>query len=877
MSARAGCMDDLIKDFLVETAEALAGLDGELMRLEAEPGNLAIISSLFRILHTIKGTCGFLGFSKLGRLAHASENVLGGLRDATLKATPGVIDAILRCIDAMKDLVSTIEATGAEGSADHVRLIAELDALCDARSAAQPGTVSPDMATSLSAGMPERVGQDAIPCALPAAASAIDVAAHARETSLAGQTVRVSVGLLEGLMTSVSELVLTRNQLLQLLRGAQDSAFGAPLQRLSAITSELQNSIMKARLQPVGTAWTALPRLVRDLAQELGKKIELRMEGADTELDRQVLELIKDPLTHMVRNSADHGLEPPAARRAAGKLETGQIRLNAFHDSGRIVIEVSDDGTGLDAGRIRRKAVQNGLVGAAEAARLTDAQIFRFIMRPGFSTAAAVTAVSGRGVGMDVVRANIEKIGGTIDIASRPGQGATFTLKIPLTLAIISSLIVGCGGERFALPQTAVMELVGAGPGDEHRIERINDAEVLRLRNHLLPLINLRSLLKLGNAGGPADDTLVIVASAGSRRFGIVVDQVFDAEDIVVKPVAPLLKSLGVYSGNTILGDGSVCMILDPLGLATTQGQTGDAADDAPDATVAQRETAPDGMRLLLVRAGGGMRKAIPLDLVARIEEIDLAAIHRSDGKMLVHYGDRLIPVMPAAADMALRPGGPQKLLVFDWPAAADGAPKPEKRQMGLLVDEIVDIVETAVVLQASGRRPDLAGSALIGGLPTEVLNIAHFLAAAGEEWSPGALAADHGGRACVLVADPNAFFRSLIASTLQVAGFDVRTAANDEDALAILKDGEPIALLLASTDMPGLCAYDLARRLSQIGKPFAPPVIGLSSQVTEEDRQRSSTAGFLRHLQKLDQKTLAEAVKDTLQDRVSKPKELVA
>jgi two-component system chemotaxis sensor kinase CheA len=282
-------------------------------------------------------------------------------------------------------------------------------------------------------------------------------------------------------------------------------------------------------------------------------------------------------------------------------------------------------------------------------------------------------------------------------------------------------------------------------------------------------------------------------------------------------------------------------------------------------------------MRLLLVRAGGGMRKAIPLDLVARIEEIDLAAIHRSDGKMLVHYGDRLIPVMPAAADMALRPGGPQKLLVFDWPAAADTAPKPEKRQMGLLVDEIVDIVETAVVLQASGRRPDLAGSALIGGLPTEVLNIAHFLAAAGEEWSPGALAADHGGRACVLVADPNAFFRSLIASTLQVAGFDVRTAANDEDALAILKDGEPIALLLASTDMPGLCAYDLARRLSQIGKPFAPPVIGLSSQVTEEDRQRSSAAGFLRHLQKLDQKTLAEAVKDTLQDRMAKPKELVA
>jgi two-component system chemotaxis sensor kinase CheA len=285
------------------------------------------------------------------------------------------------------------------------------------------------------------------------------------------------------MMTSVSELVLIRNQLLQLLRSETDSAFGAPLQRLSIITSALQDSIMRARMQPVGSAWTGLPRLVRDLARELGKKIELNMEGADTELDRQVLELIKDPLTHMVRNAADHGLEPPAARRAAGKPETGHIRLTAFHDGGHIVIEVSDDGNGLDAERIRRKAIQNGLVGTAEAASLPDAQIFRFIMRPGFSTAAAVTAVSGRGVGMDVVRANIEKIGGTIDIASRPGSFTTFTIKIPLTLAIIPALIVGGAGERFAVPQAAVAELVRSGQAGEHRIKRINDAEVLRLRD----------------------------------------------------------------------------------------------------------------------------------------------------------------------------------------------------------------------------------------------------------------------------------------------------------------------------------------------------------------------------------------------------------
>jgi two-component system chemotaxis sensor kinase CheA len=351
---------------------------------------------------------------------------------------------MLRCADAMKDLVATIGATGAEGLADHAPLLADLDALFLDQRATQ--TAPADLPAPPAGEPPAQADSP------PASDARSDTPAPARETALAGQTVRVGIGLLEGLMATVSELVLTRDQLLQLLPGEPDCAFGPLLQRLSVITSELQDSIMRARMQPVGSAWAGLPRLVRDLARALGKKIELSMEGADTELDRQVLELIKDPLMHMVRNAADHGLEPPAARRAAGKAETGHIRLNAFHDGGQIVIEVGDDGNGLDAERIRRKAVETGLVGAAE--------IFRFIMRPGFSTAAAVTAVSGRGVGMDVVRANVEKIGGTIDIVSRPGRGATFTLKIPLTLANISGLIVGCAGERFAAPQAAVAERV---------------------------------------------------------------------------------------------------------------------------------------------------------------------------------------------------------------------------------------------------------------------------------------------------------------------------------------------------------------------------------------------------------------------------------
>ncbi|MFL5257984.1 MAG: chemotaxis protein CheA, partial [Rhodopila sp.] len=393
----------------------------------------------------------------------------------------------------------------------------------------------------------------------------------------AAQTIRVTVDVLEDLMTLVSELVLTRNQLLQLARTQENSPFTVPLQRLSHITSDLQKGVMKTRMQPIGNAWNKLPRLVRDLSHEMGKKIQLTMLGAETELDRQVLEMIKDPLTHMVRNSGDHGLESPAERRAAGKPETGSIVLNAFHEGGHIILEVSDDGRGLSVDRIRAKALANGLATEAELAAMSDGQIQRFIFRPGFSTATTVTAVSGRGVGMDVVKTNIEKIGGTIDLKSTPGQGTMFTVKIPLTLAIVSALIVEAAKERFAIPQISVVELVrarrdGNAADGESIIERINDTPVLRLRNRLLPLVSLTELLELGVE--QTDDTAahIVVAQVGQYMMGIIVDRVFDTEEIVVKPVAPILRHVTMFSGNTILGDGSVIMILDPNGIARATG-----------------------------------------------------------------------------------------------------------------------------------------------------------------------------------------------------------------------------------------------------------------------------------------------------------------
>ena len=447
-------------------------------------------------------------------------------------------------------------------------------------------------------------------------------------------------------MTTVSELVLTRNQLLEIVRRHEDSDFKVPLQRLSNVTAELQEGVMKTRMQPIGNAWQKLPRVVRDLCAELGKDIELAMRGADTELDRQVLDLVKDPLTHLVRNCADHGIEAPAERIAAGKPAKGTIRLSAWHEGGHIIIEISDNGRGLDLAGIKAKAVEKGLASEAQLAAKSEAEICNFIFAPGFTTAAKVTSISGRGVGMDVVRSNIEQIGGTVDLKSVSGAGTTFTIKIPLTLAIVSALIVEAGGERFAIPQLAVLELVRAGNNGEHRIEHIKDAPVLRLRNKLLPLVRLKEVFRLGACDN--ENGFVVVTQVGSQVFGVVVDGVFHTEEIVIKPMSSKLRHIPVFSGTTILGDGSVIMIIDPNGVAQALGRAAAAAARAENSELQSREeeSDEDTVSLLVFRAGSQQPKAVPLSLVTRLEEIDCRKIEISDGRHLVQYRDQLMPLL---------------------------------------------------------------------------------------------------------------------------------------------------------------------------------------------------------------------------------------
>jgi two-component system chemotaxis sensor kinase CheA len=710
------------------------------------------------------------------------------------------------------------------------------------------------------AGDPDRAGAES------GAKSADDRtdAAQGKEPGVAQHSIRVSVDLLENLMTMVSELVLTRNQLLQMVRKYEDSEFKVPLQRLSHVTTDLQEGVMKTRMQPIGNAWAKLPRIVRDLSRELGKKIDLQMIGAETELDRQVLELIKDPLTHMVRNSADHGLETPDERVSAGKLPTGRITLNAYHEGGHIIIEISDDGRGINIKKVKAKLLANGLATESELDAMSEQQIQQFIFKAGFSTAEKVTSVSGRGVGMDVVRTNIEKIGGNIELRSVQGKGSTFVIKIPLTLAIVSALIVECGGERFAIPQISVDELVRVSGASEHRIEVINATPVLRLRDRLLPLVDLGDLLRITDGrdfrNASAEDrdaeTLIIVAKVGTQNFGIIVDRVFDTEEIVVKPVSPILRSISIYSGNTILGDGSVVMILDPNGIAAASGEIA-MSDERADETKVREGAEGERVACLVFRAGGATPKAVPLALVARLEEIQRDTIEFSNGHPVVQYRGQLMPLLAVDPGFALPEAGRQPVVVFT----------DHSRSMGLMVDEITDIIEDRLNIELTSNTPGILGSAVLAGRTTDMLDTSYYANQAFADWFGSAANANAsaGGKSRVLLVDDSAFFRNLLAPLLSVAGYDVTSVESATDALALREAGEAYDVIISDIEMPGMDGFRFAEEVRQGGNWQNVPMVALSSRTAPGDLQRGRDVGFSDYVPKLDRDALLASLSQTI------------
>jgi two-component system chemotaxis sensor kinase CheA len=762
-------LDEIVQEFLVESHENLDQLDSDLLALEQEPGSRALLGSIFRTIHTIKGTSGFLAYSHLEAVAHVGESLLSRLRDGELVLTPEMTDALLEMVDAVRGLLSCIEATGAEGSPDHTALIARLTdlqsrpgdvvELPDAPALPTPVAVEPVLDEPVMPRLGEvlvqtgAVGPEAVLSAVldqslggdnrklgeilvskgAVQQAELDGALEAQSVegrrSVADSSVRVDVDLLDALMTLVGELVLIRNQIVQHASTRADPDLVRSSQRLDLIASELQEGVMKTRMQPIDSIWGKVPRVVRDLSQTCGKSVRVEMEGKETELDRTILESTKDPLTHLVRNAVDHAIETPAERVAAGKDPEGLLLLRAYHEGGQVNIEITDDGKGIDPAVIGAKALEKGLVSAEQLGRMTPREVVHLVFLPGFSTAAAVTNVSGRGVGMDVVKTNIEKIGGTIDVQSHVGRGTTFRIKIPLTLAIIPALTVTCAGDRYAIPQVSLLELVRLeGEAVTRSVEHIHGAPVYRLRGNLLPLVHLDRELAVGpgKLDRERDTLFIVVLQAEDRQFGLVVDDVIDTEEIVVKPLGKQLKGIPAFAGATILGDGTVALILDVLSIAQQSNVLVAGRDRGVGDRTARGDAALSKVEsLLVVGLGEGRRMGIPLAMVTRLEVFSVATIEHVGHHEVVQYRGQILPLVRLASFLGASSSGEPPDTVQVVVSSENG------RSVGLVVEQILDIAEQELTARSDLEEHGLVGSAVVQEHITELLDVRQAILAA--------------------------------------------------------------------------------------------------------------------------------------------------
>ena len=776
-------MDEIIKEFLTESQEGLDQLDNKFVILEQHPEDRETLASIFRTVHTIKGTCGFLGFSRLEKLTHAGENLLSLLRDGKLRFTQEMASALLNMLDAVRVMLSAIEQSESDGDQDYPELIAVLNRLKDGEAAPPPaeppqppppppepvptapalhpsappstddapadadllppGSVfllqpppakkpppEPAAPPTAMAAAPERPVV-ATPSAPEFAAPAAPERSLAAPSAVAESSIRVDVPLLDKLMNLVGELVLARNQIVEYTLLQENPHLTAASQRLNLITSELQEGIMRTRMQPISNIWAKIPRVVRDLAVSCGKQVRVEMEGKETELDKSLIEAMKDPLTHLVRNAVDHGVEMPAVRRAAGKPEEGCLLMRAYHEGGQVHIEIADNGAGIDPRKLRNKALEKGLITPERAAAMSDQDFRRLIFLAGFSTAEKITNISGRGVGMDVVKTNIEKIGGVIDLESELGRGTTFKIRIPLTLAIVPALIITSGGERFAIPQVNLLELIRVNEEQqETAIEYVHSHPVYRLRGKLLPIVYLNQELALTSSARILN---IVVLQAGQHQMGLVVDQINDTQEIVVKPLDKVLQDIPVFAGATIMGDGRVALILDILGIAQQARIVSDSHDHGASAQLPETHNRQAEIQtLLLVRSPGNGRLAIPLAPVSRLEEFDPAQVENVGAVEVIQYRGQILPLLHLWDLLGERRPAPRvaeaengafvtpllQVIVF-----GDGA-----RRVGLIVDEIIDIIQDAFQSKGRSTRAYVSGTVVIQNRVTELFDVAAFL-----------------------------------------------------------------------------------------------------------------------------------------------------
>ena len=896
---------ELLAEFIAESRDHLSHVEGQLLEIEANGADIDVdlVNNVFRGIHSIKGAAGFLGLVTVNRLAHGLENILGLMRTRELTPTSAMVDVMLRAADALAHLVNNVEASNDANVDDHVmRLdaiftsaeggaVAVVTATCTSTAEEEQCELDLDSAVDfveqamcadgandeddvplpkVNAELePEQMRVEAVAPPVPTIVeepkSTANAAPTAQATTAVAETsIRVQVGVLDSLMNLAGELVLGRNQLIQALNTDAHIGIEAVASRLDQVTTELQEAIMRTRMQPIGAVFSKFPRVVRDLSAKLGKQCDVVMDGKEVDVDKTILEAIGDPLTHLVRNSIDHGVERPDVRVAAGKPAIGTIHLKAYHEAGKVRIDIADDGGGIYPEKLKKKAVEKGVVTAEQASRLTDREAVRLIFHPGFSTAEKITDVSGRGVGMDVVRTNIEKLGGTVDVDSVPGRGTTIQITLPLTLAIIPSLIIQSGDERFAIPQVNISELVRLRREEMgKRLDLVKSAEVLRLRGSLLPLVRLRDVLgfALPNIAATADDsqatTNIIVVESGQQRFGIVVDALHDSEEIVVKPLGRHIKNAPCLSGATILGDGHVALILDVAGIAAHE-QIGSAHETVAAGKGEETVHGDDDSQSVLLFTNHPLDHfAVSMDIVARIERIRSDQIDSVGGQELVQYRESSVPLLRLENIISARPTEPQNwvyVIVF----AIGG------KEVGLIAPRLEDIRRVPTNVDTiTFQEPGIQGSLTISEHTTRLVDLFQIAEIAHSEWfadqpKPNV---EEGKKPMVLLAEDSTFFRKQVKSMVEERGYEVVDCEDGLLAWERLMEGDlEVDVVITDIEMPNLNGFELCQRIKQSKWSYL-PVIALTSLAGASDMQRGMEVGIDDYQIKMDREKLLAAL----------------
>ena len=912
---------ELYAEFVDDAMSHLETIEINFLNLETDPENKKIIDDIFRPFHTIKGVSGFLGLKEVSEICHHTENLLDEGRKGGLEITGTISDLVLEIVDVLKVMLVVVKEEPMPSKAikrfapETERLVKKLQNVrTGPPDDIQIAPVVPPQTKPLGERLVEThvITQEKLDAAVTSQkekggqlgeilmkeqdVKAVDIAHALRDQqtgkeepmeiprggnvagAVTSDSIRVPVRLLDQLMGLAGELVLGRNQLLQKLEGISGEVHGlnSLLHTMDRITSEVQEAVMQTRMQPLSGLFSRFHRVVRDLARSLNKRINLSIEGDSVELDKTLIEALTDPLTHLVRNSADHGIETPDIRKTAGKDPMGHLLISAYHEGGRVFVKIRDDGAGIDPDIIKAKAVEKGLISPEKASQITDREAIRLLFLPGLSTADQVTGVSGRGVGMDVVISSIQSVGGTVEIETEVGKGTTILLALPLTLAIVPALIVSSGKQRFAIPQTNLLELVYLeGKAAQNAILEVRGAEIYRLRGEMLPLVRLNRVLQLNGVETSPDETTsenvsIVVMASGTQQFGLIVEEVFDTEEIVVQPLGNLLKDVEVFAGATLMGDGEPALILDIAGLMKTAELTvsEDVAGTGMGETSEEAKTAKtrgESQTLLVFYINPAEQMAVPLTLISRLETVHMKDIRSSIHGDVIPYRDQLLPLIYMENHTKIAPPPPEretvKVLVFEI-----------ENPVGLVVTEIIDSLEVAVQLdETTITPPGFSGLAMVNDRPTAFVDIYQIIEKAFPEWfiqeRKKRDSVGNKGQISILLVEDSAFYRNIEKSYLSQEGFKVVEAENGKEALKILKEQE-VDLVVTDIEMPEMNGFQLTREIRKDEQLRHLPIIAVTSLSKDEERQQGMDAGLDSYLIKLQREVLLKEVHQLLAER---------